>query len=150
MIINHYGVEVNTEVPVPGVIQSNIPGWLYEDASQGIDLLWEEHIAECNKEYHDLCGPQENGTILIGYMIEKKSQEGVYFWGKDPEAEYSAIVNCDGYTIVTQSKWVSRCAGCSPCYPGSGDLTTKGDFLTYALPPDLYGEAEHLFIEKLE
>ena len=43
-------------------------------------------------------------------------------------------------TQVVASEWVAKCRMCSPCFPGQGDLDSPGDFLTYSLPPKMYGE----------
>ncbi len=44
---SHWGVKVDLDKPTTGVVQNNHVEFLYEDADQGIDLAWEEHLAEC-------------------------------------------------------------------------------------------------------
>lgn len=139
MITNHWGITVNSEVPITGVVNASRPEWLYME--NGINLEFEDHIKKCSNEYHDFCCEDSvNDTILIGYI---KDNTGKYVF--DKKAEYSAIIS-EVYAQITQSRYVSRCALCSPCYPGQGDLDTKGDYMTFTLPPDIWGEAEHLEI----
>lgn len=144
----HWGIRIDSEVPITGVTDINAPEWLFDDVdSHGIDLGYEEHLRECNKEFHDDCyDPGCDTTHLIGY---KKDVKGDYV--PDPETEYSAIVNGGAGTVqVTRSKWVSRAALCSPCYPGQGDLENSGDYLAYTFPPDVWGNHDHLQILKLD
>jgi hypothetical protein len=105
---------------------------------------------------HDGCGPEERGTTLIGSW--KKDEQGLYV--PDPQAvgaEYAAIVGETNIQVVW-SKYTKRCAGCSPCYPGQGDLNTPpgqyGNLLCYTLPPDLIGgggeDGDNIFADKLE
>jgi hypothetical protein len=143
MLVNHYGITIDTENPITGVLTNWKAEWLEEDIFENaIDLAWEDHLEECKEEDHDFCGPEERGTVLIGF----KEVDGMF--EVDETAEYSAIVG-EIYTQVVRSKYISRCNGCSPCYPGQGDLDTEGNFLTYTLPPDVWGETETLLIEKL-
>ena len=145
MIKNHYGLIVNSEEPITGVLQTNGPEWLFGDAiAKGIDLVWEEHLRECREEEHDRCNT-DNVHLLIGF---RQVSNGKY--EPDPKAEYSAIVQED-YTQVVQSTWTSRAALCSPCFPGSADLGTPGEYLAFTIPPDLWGDfTNHLPIEKYE
>jgi len=144
MKTNHYGVSVDSEIPVTGVFQNNSAEWLHEDSFNGVDLAWEEHIAECSNEEHDDCFHQDGQSeFLIGY---RKNEEGLY--EPDPEAEYSAIVG-EIYTQVLRSDWIIRCSLCSPCYPGQGDADTPGYFLAYALPPDVMGNVNPKLKERI-
>lgn len=133
MIVNHWGVYVDSEKPITGVLLARDPEWLLDIAyDSGIDLGWEEHLKECDREEHDFCEAGE-AFFLIGF---RQCLDGKY--EPDPEAEYSVII--DGiYALVVRSKWVTRTALCSPCFPGSGDLGTPGEYLVYTLPEDLWG-----------
>lgn len=131
--INHYGVQVNSESPITGVISSNEPDWLYDEAVKGNDVGFEEHLKKCKNQEHDECYNDDEPTYLIGF---KKNTEGKY--EPDPKAEYSAIVQSQ-YTQIIKSRYISRCALCSPCFPGQGDLETPGEFMTYTLPPEIWG-----------
>lgn len=111
MIKNHYGITVNSEVPITGVIQNNHCEFLFEDALNGID------------------------EVLIGFKWNEEAEQ----YDEDESEEYSAIVG-GIYTQVTRSKWVIRCELCSPCYPGQGDIDTPGDFIAYCVPPDVIGD----------
>lgn len=143
--VNHRGIEVNSESPITGVISTNDPEWFYEDTmTDGIDIGFEEHCKECKNEEHDECYNSDEPTYTIGF---RKNAEGKY--EPDPEAEYSAIVGAQ-YTQIVQSKYISRAALCSPCFPGQGDLDTPGEFMVYNLPPDVWGQREHLEIVEID
>lgn len=143
MLINHYGVKVDSERPVTGVILSRSPDWLLESAQdQGVCPSWEEHTAECAEEDHEFCEVEESWH-LVGFRKDPNDEK----YEPDPKAEYSAIVG-ETYTQVVRSTWTSRCALCSPCFPGQGDLDSEGEFLAYTLPPDLWGDCGHFPIEE--
>jgi len=152
VVKTHYGIVVDSEKPITGVLNSNAPEFLYEEClSKGIDLHYEEHCWECDNEEHDECFYDDEPVYLIGFKnlklgVRKFDEDG---YEPDEEAEYSAIVS-PTYTQVVRSKYVSRCALCSPCFPGQGDLDTPGEFLAYTLPPEVWGDAEHLPIIKIE
>lgn len=94
----------------------------------------EEQIEDWQEEYNDLGdGPS---TYLLGWV-----RDGAGEYAPDETQEYSAIVSYDSMTAqIVRSKWVTRGALCSPCYPGQVDLDTSGDFLGYDFPIELYGE----------
>lgn len=132
------------EKAIGGVLNSSNPEWLHEDLNDAIDLGFEEYIKEnpgdeFGDEYYN-----DETTYLIGFIL---NSEGLY--EPDDKAEYSAIVNCP-YTQIVKSKYVSKCSMCSMCYHGQGDLDTAGDQVAYTLPPDVFGDAEHLPITSLE
>jgi hypothetical protein len=135
MIKHHWGIRVNSEKPITGVIHNHTAEWLIEEAIyNGINLDFEAHLAECPNEDHDFCWEtQGTETLLLGAW--KKDENGLY--EPDKSGEYSAIMS-EIYTQVVWSKHTKRCALCSPCYPGQGDLDTSGEFLTFDVPPDLY------------
>jgi len=148
MKTTHYGHTVDSETPITGVVQTaDLPYLIDEIDLHGIDLYFEEHCKECTKEFHEDCyNLDAETTHLLGY---KKDAKGEYI--PDLDAEFSAIVNGnENTTQVTHSKWVSRAALCSPCYPGQGDMDTPGDYLIYTLPPDMWNDRGHLEINKLD
>jgi hypothetical protein len=143
----HYGIPVSSKIPVIGVVNTTAPEWLAEEISlHGIDLRYEDHCRECQRELHDDCYYNDGDTTyIIGY---KKDEKGEFV--PDLTADFSAIVNGnENTTQVTHSKWVSRAALCSPCYPGQGDLDNSGDYLAYTLPPDVWGSRDHLLISEV-
>lgn len=123
---------------VTGVHNANdIEHW--DDIEQGIDLDYEAHTKEC--ETYQQEGSCEcftdTGTTLIGSW--KKDTEDKY--EPNPDGEYSAIYNPDYNTIqVVRSKYTIKCAPCSPCYPGQGDVDSPGDLIGFMLPPDMMRE----------
>lgn len=146
MNTRHYGIPISSEVPITGVVDTTAPEWLLEEIYQhGIDIDFEEHLKECSKELHDDCYYNDCPSYTIGY---KKDEKGDFV--PDFKAEFSAIVNGnENTTQVTRSRWTSRAALCSPCYPGQGDLGTSGEYLVCTLPPDIWGDTEHLPISEL-
>lgn len=129
----HYGVRIDTSMPITGVRQINrCSEWIYDTINQGIDLDWEEHLSECEEEDHDSCGPCEQSNVLIGGW--KKDSDGK--WEPDQSAEYSAIA---GQTVlqIVWSRHTRRSALCSPCFPGQADNDSEGDYLAFDLPPDM-------------
>lgn len=139
---NHYGVWVDEKTPITGVISSHNVEWIHNEVYDSIDLLLESHIAECNDCLNDLdCDILEyweldgDNTILIGKWF--KNNDGLY--EPDSEGEYSALWSGNIIQVV-HSKFVSRNTLCSPCYPGQADIPSNGDYLSFDLPPDLYGE----------
>jgi len=135
MEYNHYGIVVDSEVPIIGVILANVPEWLQKDllSSMTIDVAYEEHLETCPLDDHCDCEVSSD-CYLIGFDIIDQGEYTI-----DTDAEYSAIVG-DTYCFIHASKWVQKCALCSPCFPGQGDLDSTGEFLAYTLPPEVWGD----------
>ena len=136
---NHYGITVNSDIPVTGVFSMHNLEWICDDMDKGIDEEYEAHVRECPNEEHDDCfGDSDgSGTTLIGFVYNEETK----LYDEDPTAEYSAIVS-DTYVQVTKSSYGIRCELCSPCYPGQGDGDTEGDYLAYSIPPEVVGEQD--------
>ena len=136
MRYNHYGVMVDSDKPVIGVTLAAIPEWLQDEImGQAIDLAWQEHLETCPRIHHGECEVSSD-CYLIGFDV---NDQGKYII--DTNAEYSAIVG-ETYCFIHASKWVQRCALCSPCFPGQGDLDSKGEFLAFTLPPEVWGDTK--------
>lgn len=136
LTLRHYGILIDPQTPITGVVHNCTPEFLIEETINGIDLAWEEHLTECqNEDYDDCYFPDLCGTVLIGSW--KQDENGLY--GVDKSGDYAAIVG-EIYTQVIWSHDIKKCALCSPCYPGQGDLDTPGQYLTYDLPKEFYGE----------
>lgn len=132
---NHYGVHVDSETPITGVVAANSVSGIHEDITNGIDLDFEQHCKECRNEYHDDCWEsQGDETVLIGKW---KKSRGKY--APDKSGDFAAIVN-EVYAQVVWSKTTKRVALCSPCYPGQGDLDSAGDYLAFDFPAEMYQE----------
>jgi hypothetical protein len=146
-VINHWGIWVNSESPITGVVSNNHLEWLHDELDEGINLDFEAfqesldsslESGEITKDEYDesLEFYEEScDTYLIGGWT--KDESGQYI--PDENAEYSAIVRED-VTQVLHSNVTKRCALCSPCYPGQGDLDTPGIYLAYDMPADIYGD----------
>jgi len=144
--INHYGVWVVSDTPTTGVVTNNHVEWLSEEIDKRINLAYEEWLDNQHRlEWGDADEGEEedietefesnpSDTILIGDWI--RDDDNLY--KPDKTREYAAIVG-EICTQVVWSKTTKRCALCSPCYPGQGDLDTPGDWLAYDLPADMYG-----------
>lgn len=108
---------------------------MIEEAYEGINLMWEEHIQQCKNELHDECMTgEEESDILIGGW---KKVKGLYQVNKRGY-EYSAIYRENMYIQVVWSKTAIYCNKCSPCYPKQGDIGTDGSLLAYSLPVEFY------------
>ena len=132
----------DTDTIKTGVCNSNAPEWLYDDIGSAIDLGYEQYMAENPEDEYGEDYYDDAPTYLIGFI----KIDGLY--EPDNAAEFSAIVS-EVNTQVIKSKYISLCAYCSPCYPDQGDLGTEGYIKTYTLPPDVWGESEHLEIEEI-
>jgi hypothetical protein len=138
MITNHWGIYVDSEKPIGGVIQNNNVEWLDDECynSKTIDLDWIEFLKSKPTEEEKEMYESDNPTILIGDWIKRNGK-----YQPKKSGEYAAIVG-ESETQVVFSKFTKRCALCSPCYPGQGDLDSEGEYLTYNLPEDLIGFKE--------
>ena len=132
--------------PLGGVIPTNAATWLNDEIfySDTLDLTFKNYMLEkpedideedwANQYYED------EDTYLIGF----KKVNGMY--EIDEDAEFSAILSFP-YTQVVQSKYLSYCNICSPCFPLQNNLDEKGIYETYQLPPDLFDDNDdHLEI----
>ena len=140
-IVNHYGFTVDSKVPIVGVINSTDPEFLYDDVLNGIDLSFEDFMKE-NPDADPDDYIEDEATYLIGFIKVKDMYE------PNPNAEYSAIVSVP-YTQIVASNFASKTQLCSPCYPGQGDLDNAGEFITYTLPPAVWGNRTILPIEEI-
>lgn len=159
----HWGTMIDTEEPIFGVVNANHLEHLGDEMNNAIDLWleegWTEYFVQRKHAWH-LDGnkgePDEN--LVDEWRAEYDSNNEGYYdstvylignWKYDAEilqyvpntdGVYAATYHTDHNTIVVEwSKWAIRCALCSPCYPGRGDLDTEGKFLVYDMPPAVYG-----------
>lgn len=138
MLKNHWGIQVDSEIPITGVETNNRIEFLTDEiySSNSINLTFETWVKEERpsiEEQEDYEWSNDQ-TFLIGSW--KKDSDGLYI--PDQTGEYSAIVG-EIYTQVVWSRTTKKCALCSPCYPGQADLDSTGEFLAYCLPDDLMG-----------
>lgn len=190
---NHYGVTIDSDKPVTGVIGNNSAEYLAEESHNGIDLGYEDYMEQARAEHvHSpkeksyevgACHVTEHGCTCedgeecectecetcdeIGEDYEDQG-EGTYLvgtWKPTADGKYEPDtsgtgIHHGGYagiyragsnvTQVVWSRYASRAALCSPCYPGQADLDTAGDFLAYTLPPDMFSRHDtHLEIIEL-
>jgi hypothetical protein len=136
--LNHWGIWVDSESPITGVIQNNNVEFLNDEifSSKSIDLDYEIFLKSNPSEEEVESYESDNNTYLIGDWIKRNGK-----YQPKKSGEFAAIVE-ECYTQVVYSKNFKRCALCSPCYPGQGDLDNEGEFLTYNLPLDLIGDME--------
>lgn len=152
-IVNHWGVWVDSESPIPAVYTNNrieyLSDEIFDSGSINLTMLHaEEEFKRVNSQLSEEDMDEELSllfedwdssadTILIGTW--KKDEDGEYI--PDESGEYAAIVG-EIYTQCVWSKTVTRGALCSPCFPGQVDSDSDGDFLAYALPADLLGNLD--------
>ena len=139
-----YGVLVDTEEPIVGVIANNDIGqWISDVYPDAIDLGWEAAIEEYKAEhgpdaepgFDETDGWESDGPYLVGDWM--KGADGLWVEDRDEEHGFAAIIN----EVTTQVIWsltTTRAAHCSPCYPGQGDIGSDGEFLTFTLPADCF------------
>ena len=136
-VYNHWGLWVDPNIPITGVISNNsIVQFISDEMYNGIELDWDEFMNSDEFDPDEDYNYFENTTWLIGDWI-KDPDDGL--WDYDPDGEYAAIVN-ESTTQVVYSKYTRKCLLCSPCYPGQADLDNPGEFLAYDIPPDGYIE----------
>ena len=137
-VYNHWGIWVDPEMPITGVISNNlIVQFISDEMYDCIDLDYEEHLKSNDHNDND-CNCLDHwesydSTFLIGDWI--KDKDGLYDY--DPNGEYAAIVR-ESTTQVVYSKYTKRAGLCSPCYPGQADNESTGKFLAYDLPKEAY------------
>ena len=141
--------------PVTGVLNGNSVGYFWDE--DFIDLGYEEAFEQAQKEKAEELGisMEEAADLLYGidicecndiqlYGNWKQNNKGEYI--PDTNGEYSAIYDPnDNYIQVVHSIWGIYCNACSPCFPGQGDIDTKGKLLAYCLPSELMNE---IWLEK--
>lgn len=144
IVENHYGVWVVSNTPITGVINNNAIAWEWIEEVVCLDCVPDiDEIGEPDWEYIE-CDSAH--TKLIGDWIVSDNDKNKTAWFKDWEGKFYtpnrngewAAIERECYTQIVWSQTTTRCHLCSPCYPGQGDLDTKGEFLTYSLPVDLY------------
>ena len=86
---NHYGIEVDSEVPTTGVFHINSLEFILDDMYDAIDLDFEEHRKTCRKRTHDACYDSDGSqTELIGFKkIKGGKNRGK--WAPDPKADHA-------------------------------------------------------------
>jgi hypothetical protein len=138
--VNHWGIWVNSEEPITGVLSVHSVNWEYMD--YGICLDCESIIEEIESdESLDEDGRQDeldsvecdsSHVKLYGDWIQDDNGQ----YAPDKNKEFAAI----GHESELQIIWstaVTRGALCSPCFPGQCDLDSEGEFMAYTLPDDL-------------
>lgn len=142
----HYGVTIQHDKPITGVIQNNTIEFISDETMDGIDLGWETWLADFEIEHGREPTDEErdeanDGCSCSDYLIGDwtKNDDGLYEPVLNGPKGFSAIVG-EIYTQVVWSKTADCCALCSPCFPGQGDVGTPGDYDTYTLPADLMGD----------
>ena len=143
-VSTHYGVPVSTGVPVPGVFTNGDVDFLFDLDMD--DVLYQEHIAGCKKDEHDLCDtPEDTHEWLGGFTLV--GEGGKLLWARNLETNIAFDVS-EIYSRVFASQWVIKSCLCSPCYPGQGDVDSNGEYLAYSFPPNTF-EAENPLLKRI-
>ena len=157
-IKNHYGIIVNSDEPVAGVISQNLINWEYIDDVQCLSCEeWYKEIEnsdDCQEcEYFPLdedgvcpeCGWDKQELYdnvecdadhekIIGDWI--KNDDGLYVPDKE-NGEFAAVLSSSSFNDVTViwSKFIKENVSlCSPCAPGQASIDSNGEFKCYTLP----------------
>ena len=140
---HHYGVTLQNDKATTGVLSNNeIVQFLGDECCgpDSIDIGWEEALTDFQVEHgrepddEEMDGWESDGPHLIGDW--RKDADGLWE-PHDGPIGYSVLVR-ETVTQVVRSKTTTRCAGCSPCYPGQGDIGSDGTMLVYTLPADCF------------
>jgi len=134
----------NTTKPITGVCNANIPEWINDDIVDSVDAHYEQYLKDNPEDEYGDGYIMDSSKYLIGFIRTDDGNCNI-----DPSAEYSAIVQSK-YIKVIKSKYTSECGMCSLCFPNQGDIETEGHNTTYTLPPDIWGDANHLPISEME
>lgn len=149
-IVNHYGIWVDSDKPITGVLSIHdvcfewIDDYICVTCEEIIsDIESDESLSEEEKEAElEWIECDSDHTRLLGEWI--KDENGLYTY--DEEGEYAAIEN-ESTIQVIWSKYLVRGPLCSPCYPGQADinansLESDNGFLAYNLPDYLLRKDE--------
>lgn len=141
MKVNHYGMTVDSDSPVTGVISSNSISW---------ECMDEEHCLTCEEifeeiENDDSLTLEEKQEEIESVECDSSHDKIVGEWLKDsdgkyypnPEGEYAAIIRESVIQVVYSKHIAYNRALCSPCYVGQVDLDSEGQFMGYTLPPEM-------------
>ena len=156
MILRHCGITIDSEKPVTGVLQNHNIEWIHDEMVDGINIDYEEWIAEEKPtEEEQEAYEEQSDTYLIGDWILKDGKYtpsrsvfverlGQDIYSSEPykiAKGYAAIMR-ESVTQVVWSQHTMRARMCSPCYPGQADVDTPDPDgqLCYTLPPDVIGE----------
>lgn len=97
----HWGVRVDLDKPTTGVVSNGAPEWLHEAIHDGIDLAWEEHVAECRGVCNDChcnhSGPLKNGTKCQCYGKPKHKY--------DPRDDHDGCGPEESGTVLAGKGW---------------------------------------------
>jgi|SRR3989304_2950722 len=136
--INHYGVWVDSDTPVTGVLSTNSIAWECVDeencltCERTIDEIENDESIKDKQSEIDWVECDSSHTRIFGsWIYDTKTKQ----YSPDKNGEFSAIEN-ESTTQIVWSKFTKRGALCSPCYPGQVDLDSDGEFLGYTLPDD--------------
>jgi len=150
MKTNHWGIEVDSDIPITGVYSGNdivwkcMPyvidpnyGWYCPFCDKLLDGYSPEICGNCNTTINwELVA---NISLLYGDW--RQTEAGL--WEPDPDGKFAAIYNADVNTLqVVYSIRLARGRLCSPCYPGQvdarvADTLENETYLYFALPEAL-------------
>ena len=141
MKTNHYGITVNSETPVTGVINSNNVLWEFIDDE--ICMTCNEIISDIESDESLSDDERQDELDCIECTSDHERLIGDWIMGTDglyhPDmvnGEFAGIERESTVQIVW-SKFTARGALCSPCYPGQVDLDSEGPYLGFTMPAEL-------------
>jgi len=154
---NHYGIIVDSNKPVPGIISQNKINWEYiddikcltceewfkeiedsQDCEECEALLDDDGICpECGWDKQNLYDDVEcdaDHEKIIGDWI--KDNNGLYIPDEE-NGEFAGILSSSSFNDVTVvwSKFIKENVElCSPCAPGQASMDSHGESKCYTLP----------------
>ena len=93
----------------------------------GVDLAFEEYMAELEEKYGE---DFDEYTAVGGYHCEEPIITGSYEGVSYSSSWLGGALNF----FIFESPVITKCALCSPCVPGAGDLGSEGEFEAYGVP----------------
>lgn len=123
-----------------GVIPANDVTWWHESC----EPIYPDFECECEKSVCPDCGADCESEFTCDDCGDFECECGD-FWdcveplGFEYVGEGIEATEDSHYDIfVTKSPYYTLCNFCSPCAPGAGYLTSKGDVKAYCFPPDWF------------
>lgn len=117
-----------------GVISQNLVLQAWADDSK--PNYGEIKCSNCNADLSDF--PDECPECGRDTITDYDFLEPINFILDD--GEYEAESDDTGDIIITKSPYYTLCSFCSPCAPGAGYLTSKGDVKAYCFGHDFFDD----------
>ncbi len=138
----HYGVIHNqhlAEYAYDDILQSGTD-LDYKDTIENLRCELKSAISSVLTDYAESFDADSIVTDILDSieLCVESSGDCTRYHYKDDKVEF--ILCSDGDIFVTDSKYYTMAAECSPCAPNAGYLQTPGNLKTYCLGPEWFDE----------